>query len=113
MSPVDDRAAPSELYWLVSRCMCGRKIRGSALLREWHDHKKPSFDDVEAIVTTSSGPKKIVNTHTPLGDFLRAKPYGERAELYRTIERFFATYEQRLFVMAREARTMGLRVRAL
>lgn len=111
----DVKVSPGkDIYFVVVGCpLCGRRVRASQVCREFAAHPKPSFDDAQAIVTISAGPKKLSNVSSGLIEHLKTLPYRERSDFGRRISEFFVSVERRLLDASREARGMSSRVRIL
>jgi len=79
---------PPSFYWLVLACpTCGRRVRGSSLLRHWDVLPRPSFDDSEVMLTRGGGFGRIANERAGLWDVLRQADVRTSVQLGSQVER--------------------------
>jgi hypothetical protein len=108
-----DSLAPRDAYFIVVRCVCGRRVRASSLMRAWADRPaEATFADAEMMVTKSAGPGKLTNLRSPLWTALNA-PTDVRARvaIADRVAEFFRRMEVRMGEVARASRDASLRAR--
>jgi len=81
---------PPSFYWLVLACpTCGRRVRGSSLLRHWDVLPRPTLDDSEVMLTRGGGFGRIANERAGLWDVLREADVRTSVSLGRPLEELF------------------------